>query len=440
MAIKQIAQPVTDDGIRWTNFFNGRLLSGEDLSREQDAQRLSRRALGQALGSGVATGLEVSKSRDNSPSQPRIHLAAGLALNRRGQTLSLGQDIDLSLIQTDNPASLSSSDFDACTPPQTGLYVAASGAYLLVISPASTREGRAPTSGLGNQVSGCNSQFLVEAVQFRLVPVSLTPDEIADADRLRSYLAHRCFGSLTPIDLTQNNPAQSPAFLAHLDFDGLARDPFGSVADRYGLVDDLRATSLTDCDVPLALIVWTADEGVRFVDTWSARRRVTHPSSSGRFASLIDDRRLSESEAMFLQFEDHLEDLYAGPVDPSSIVADQNFWFLPPAGMVPVLGGPSPRGFDASTFFGDLGTRDLAMIDAASLRPLFQESLAQAPIDLTGSAPIQLYLIWENFNAVQAGAAQQLALVFASTTLPYRGVARFGRAHWNLSRFATTPI
>ncbi len=143
---------------------------------------------------------------------------------------------------------------------------------------------------------------------------------------------------------------------------------------------------------------------------------------------------------MFLQFENQLEDLYGGATDPASIVADQNFWFLPPAGMLPILGGSAPRGFDASTFFGTHATRDVAMTEAALLRSLFHDSLSYEPIDLRDSRPIQLYLILENFNAVQSGLVQQLALVFASTTLPYRGVARFGKARWNLSRFAPTPI
>ncbi len=263
MPIKQLAEAVADDGIRWTNFFNGRLLSGEDLSREQDAQRLSRRALGRALGSGIATGLEVTTSLDNTASTPRIHVSAGLALNRRGQTLELGQDIELSLTQTTNPTALSGVGFANCTPPQSGLYVAAAGAYLLLLSPASTREGRAPTSGLGNQISGCNSRSVVEGVQFRLVPITLTSDDLADSNRLRNNLAHQCFGTGTS------------------GFLGLALDPFGSVPDQYGLIDDLRAGFLTDCDVPLALLVWTADDGVRFVDMWSVRRRITRTTTSG---------------------------------------------------------------------------------------------------------------------------------------------------------------
>jgi hypothetical protein len=422
MALKRMDQAVTDDGIAWTNFFNGRLLSGEDLSGEQAAQRRSRRDLGRALGSGVAAGLEVTRSAANSASAPTIHVTAGLAVNRRGQTLSLAQEIELSLIQATDPTSLSAGAFDACTPPQTGVYVAAAGAYLLVVAPASTRQGRAPTSGLGNGSAGCNTRSLVEGVLFRLIPIDLTADELADADHLRSNLAHRCLGTGTA------------------GFRGVAVDPFGAVPDRYGAIDDLRDGFLTDCDVPLGVVVWTADEGVRFVDMWAARRRITRPAGSVRWSALVDDRRRSEAEAMFLQFESQIEDLYGSSADPSTIFAGDRLAYLPPVGVLPIVGGSQPRGFDAATFFGSHATRDVAMTDGHLLRALVAESFSHEPIDLATADPIQLYLIWENFRAVQAGLVAQLALVFASAALPYRGVARFGNARWNLSRFAPTLI
>jgi len=37
--VLQLQQPLKDGGIRSVNFFNGRLLSGKDLSREQQARR-----------------------------------------------------------------------------------------------------------------------------------------------------------------------------------------------------------------------------------------------------------------------------------------------------------------------------------------------------------------------------------------------------------------
>ncbi len=54
-----------------------------------------------------------------------------------------------------------SAGFDTCQPLQVGGYSTnAAGFYLLVLAPAETTEGRAPTSGLGNVASSCNTRYL----------------------------------------------------------------------------------------------------------------------------------------------------------------------------------------------------------------------------------------------------------------------------------------
>src|SRR5262245_19841353 len=94
----QLQQPLTDGGIRSVNFFNGRLLSGRDLTREQDARREADARLGRAIGDGVAYGLEVARdvARD-TPSAPLLRVKAGLAVNRVGQTLRLATDASVAL-------------------------------------------------------------------------------------------------------------------------------------------------------------------------------------------------------------------------------------------------------------------------------------------------------------------------------------------------------
>lgn len=80
------------------------------------------------------------------------------------------------------------------------------------------------------------------------------------------------------------------------------------------------------------------------------------------------------------------------------------------------------------------------MTDGRLVRQLMQEALFHDPIDLRATEKIQLYLIYENVQAVTAGQSSQLAVVFASAALPYRGVARFQAANWNFSRFASLVI
>src|SRR6185436_1962946 len=95
-----LQQPVLDGGIHSINFFNGRLLSARDLTLEQSAYREADRRLGKALGEGVAYGLEVSKAANFKKDSPAVSVEAGLALNRRGQTLMLDARTDIALLRT----------------------------------------------------------------------------------------------------------------------------------------------------------------------------------------------------------------------------------------------------------------------------------------------------------------------------------------------------
>ena len=82
--------PLLAEGIRAVNFFNGRRVTSGDLSRDQQARRDGDARLGQANGSGVVRGLEVSM--DGVAGDRRLAIKAGLAVNAAGQTLCLGAD------------------------------------------------------------------------------------------------------------------------------------------------------------------------------------------------------------------------------------------------------------------------------------------------------------------------------------------------------------
>jgi len=136
-----LQQPVIDGGIRSINFFNGRMLTARDLTREQTANRLATQRLGQAVGEGIAYGLEVSKSTASTNQAPVVSIASGLAVNRQGQTLWLRDKTDVALVRKAS-ASTAGMIFCDCLPLQTGTYVAGAGVYLLTVAPAETREGR----------------------------------------------------------------------------------------------------------------------------------------------------------------------------------------------------------------------------------------------------------------------------------------------------------
>jgi len=424
MTTTQLRTPILDGDLKSINFFNGRLLSGEDLSQEQTVNKRAHRNLGQAIGAGVAYGLEVKEATGLSTNQaPIITLQPGLAVNRLGQTLRLTNQNDIALVRPQqNSPTPSPALFADCQPLEAGSYVAGAGVYVLTILPASGTDGRAPVSGLGNLDAACNAKYQVDGVQFRLLQLPITQAELSDATRLRNYLAYRCFGT---------NDSKVTSFFAN---------PFGPVVTNYGLLDDLRPNDcLTDDEVPLALIYWTAADGLKFVDLWSVRRRLTRAAADSAWPLLTSDRRLTEAEAMFLQFEDQIKDLRNTPNENlGTIVAANRFRYLPPVGLLPIIGPNSNNGFNWQTFFGALAPENLDLIDAAALPYLIRESFQHQPLraDDSSSGSVTLYRIRENVDAVQLGASPQLTLVFARPGLVYCGVPRFGYALWDVSRFA----
>ena len=435
----QLQSPFLDGGIRSINFFNGRLLSAEDLSQQATAHQEANRHLGLTIGEGVASGLQVSPTAAvNTQNDPRVTITPGLAINRLGRTLALPTEVDVSLARPQNneTSTPASATFDNCGELQPGAYITGAGAFLLTIGPASGGSGRAPVSGLGNVAVGCNSRYNIEGVQFRLIELPLKLDILSEREHLRNRLAYACFDpgtkNLSAIlrDPFSTNISSRATFLA---------DPFGPHTEKYGLLDALRPDHLTDCEVPLAIVYWTLDNGIEFIDTWSVRRRLINPPANQRWSPLLSDRRVSETEAMFLQFEEQIEDIRAKERNKMpDIQAAQRFEFFPPVGMLPVSAEGSPVGFNTQTFFGARAPKETAIIQGSLLRGLLHEALYHEPIDLRASGTIQPYLIFENVQAVKKGQCDQLALVFASRTLPFRGVAaQFEFASLDLGRIVT---
>src|SRR5436190_12719145 len=159
-----LQQPVHEGAIQSINFFNGRLLSARDLTLEQSAYHEADRRLGRALGDGVAYGLEVAKTPDSTRQAPAVRVEAGLAMNRRGDSLMLTTRTDVALVRSAD-ARAASQGFTECLPLQTGAYVAGAGVYLLTIAPAQTSSGRATTNAISATNATCNTDTVVSAVQ-----------------------------------------------------------------------------------------------------------------------------------------------------------------------------------------------------------------------------------------------------------------------------------
>ena len=282
--------------------------------------------------------------------------------------------------------------FGDCQPLEGGTYTAGYGLYLLVISPAESSEGSAPTSGLTNAFSTCNTDVVLETVQFRLLAIDpyLTGETLPNQNLLRNHIAYRCFGT-----------AEMQKFFT---------DPFGVEINSYGLMDEMREKTLSKSDVPMAVVNWTSS-GIKFVEMWAVRRRITSLPENTGWSFLVSDRRQSESEAMSSQFADHIQDIRFKEANLDTITAVSRFNNLPPVGLLPVKvpvcaldikNATASKGFAPQTFFGQLGTKEVAMLDASRLRRLINESFQHEPIDLKQDKKVRLYLLWENVRAVES--------------------------------------
>lgn len=351
-----LGEAILDSELRDINFFNGRLLSAEDLTAEQTVGRARARLLGEALGSGVAFGLEVSPAQSAPAGQVDVQIKAGVAVNRQGQVLRLECDLTLTLVAPPDAASTADCVFSDCSPLPAGSGLSDDGFFLLTIAPASERDGLAPVSGLGNGIAPCNSRYLAEGVQFRLVPLTLS---IADDDRLRNKAAYQCFGI----------PARSTG--QFLDDALQAAD-----AAKYGWEALAVAGRLTDQDVPLALVAWTASGGLSFIDRWSVRRRVTQPGAAQSWGYFTEDRRRAEAEAMFYQFQEQIAAVQQQSSNLPNLAAEKLFQYLPPAGLLPV----GTNAFAWDIFLGAHAPTDAIPLNLDQARAVVWSSLREEPV------------------------------------------------------------
>jgi hypothetical protein len=360
----QLEELIHDNGLRHVNFFNGRLLSGEDLSAERDATHAHARHLGQAIGAGVACGLEVSRAQSSPPLDVEVTIKAGLAVNKNGRALRLACDQTISLVRPVDPAKKADCVFSDCGMFAAGSTLTADGFYVLTIAPASQREGLAPVSGLGNTPAACNSRYFTEGVQFRLLPLTVSKFEVDT--HARNEVAYQCFGRPT---------ADVLRFL----------DEAFAIADAIDYGTDklvLPAGRLTANDVPLAILEWQRDSGLGFIDEWAVRRPVTSPAAAGTWNYFVAERRVSEAVAMLLQFQKHLADVPPVSASWASVKARDHFTWLPAAGILPVGG----KQFDPVTFFDGIPL-DNTTTEFAFLRLLVRQSLFVEPFDLVSSPP-----------------------------------------------------
>jgi len=418
-------QPLAGGGIETVNFFNGRLLTGTDMGREQAARREADARIGRAVGDGVADGLEVAFAGKIAPGgKPAATISAGTAINRDGRTLRLTSDVTIALSRTaDDDGSTLPCLFNDCPGLGTGQYVAGQGLYLLTIAPAFVSEGRAQTSGFDESSARCNTDATIEAVQFRLTEVD--PALFADASfaspDFRNRIAYRAFGT----GVTR----------------AWAADPLGSAPRSDDLLLAM-GSSLSSAEVPLALLAFTGTFDHLFTDQWSVRRPVCGRDSGSVIANLAEPRRLGVGRAMFRQFQDQTASMAgingalmsavfgSNPPQWVPATARLNFRLLPPAGILPWLDDDQLAGF-----FDGMSVRGPHYIDAAAAEALIRETFAMPAIETDSEEAVWLYRIAQN-DVLDVGPVA----IFANGHLPYRGDARIALNYWNFANYSLTGV
>lgn len=369
-----LGEALTQDSVRAVHFFNGRLLTAADLSRDQGARRQADALLGAAGGSGIAWGLEVNAASPaaDTDSLGVVTVEPGLAVTLSGQALKLNQRVSLSLIQP--PASASSSGtstasgegpFGPCAGSIPSTYVAGDGLMLLTMSPAQQPEGFAPVLALEAVNTRCARDVMAEGVQLKLLPIpggtltGTTPTALA---QLRSRIAHDCLGSA---QLRQ----------AHRQVASTTPRAASTAAHGHGLLDRMvTERSLSACDVPLALVCLVGRQIV-FIDGASVRRRVGAQPATVQGAAWLGERLLGTAEARFLQFQEQLADTPG----IAAAAATVHLSWLPPAGLL-------PPGTDWRRFFADRAPARTTSLAAADAPGVLQRALLEDAIDLTAPA------------------------------------------------------
>jgi hypothetical protein len=265
----RLNQTVAVDGEPRSFFFNGRLLSAEDLSREQAARDAAEGRLARLIGCGVAEGLSVGLGTGSL-----LHIGAGLGVCPSGAVIEIG-NLDLDLSSAGRGASFSG--FGNCA---AGLADGQplAGVYLLTLAPAWAGQGRAPT--LLGEVGACNRRTEQPAVRARLVEVQL-PAGIA-ADSLRNELA-----------VALLSPGQGLADVS----DG-ARVGWWM---RQRVAGSAAAPALSASELPIALLQIDAQAAPLWIATDAARRRLA-PPPGGAGDALWPQSWAIEMQAFAAQF------------------------------------------------------------------------------------------------------------------------------------------
>lgn len=300
-------QPVAASGAARTFFFNGRLLSAEDLKREQALRENGQGQLARLVGCGIAAGLEVSGEFGSSA----LSIGAGLGVTPSGLVIDIDA-LDLDLAGSSGGGR--GSGFATCAAAMANLASPAAGLYLLVLTPTWIGSGRAAT--LLGEVGACNRNIEQPAVRARLLAVS-APQGATDKT-VRNRAAHAL--------LAPDDPA---AVLSHA---AAAEVPSGALR-LIGWWPASSVPTLSADDLPLALLRIDQNAAVVWLDAAAARRRIAPPPGLAGDTFWRNSHAL-EMEAFARQFVDQLADEAALLTKNQNAAGATAFAALPPVALL----------------------------------------------------------------------------------------------------------
>jgi hypothetical protein len=325
------------DGLRRRpRYFDGRFLTGADLTRDQDYIRQRQADIARAGGTGVISGLHITQLGGVGGQTLRITPGHGISPSGDLVMLATRRDVpllDLPVARQLDAAMGISADPRIPLGKRTGIYLLALRAVEFTANPIAAY----PRSITGQRT--IEDGDIIEATAITVIPF---PD--------RS-------GAATLTDARR----------------AIARDIF--IGRGGGLPQDA---------LPLAMIA--LDRGtVRWIDTAMVRRDLG--AASGIQISL-GGRPRALAEAHVVQHRQHVKDVLEA-LDEQGMApifaASQYFSALPPAGQLPAGAvQPDSEGFQ-QIYFPPSVDVDLAFVPSDEIAALVEESLTLPPVDLDGA-------------------------------------------------------
>lgn len=364
--------PLLLDGLRRRpRYFDGRFLTGADLTRDQDYVRQRQADMARAAGTGVIEGLEVRSLALGTGQTLRIQPGLGLTPSGDLVMLSTMRDVPLmdlpSTRQLDDALGLSARPL-VPVGNRTGLFILALRAVEFTANPIAAY----PRTLSGQR--GFEDGDIIEATAITLIPF---PEHhgAANLGEARRYAA---------------------------------RDVFQSAGGGGGIPQDA---------LPLAMLA--LERGVvRWIDVDMVRRRT---AGSAVVDAGFAARPRALAEAHVAQHRRHLLDLLGqmqaagqSPVFPAS----RYFGLLPPAGEMPAGAvQPDALGFRQAYFPPNVDV-DLAFVPTDEIGAVVEESLALPPIDLDGGAKALDGLAMLILVPVSRARYQRFAASLPATSTP----------------------